>query len=93
MANTPQARKRVRQAAKNRVLRVGQRAAGRTVVKKAIAAIESGNREAAAATYRKASSLLDHIADKGTIHKNKAARHKRRLNAQLRGMEEKTEQK
>jgi len=90
LANTPQARKRVRQAAKHRTLRVGQRAAGRTVIKKATAAIEHGDREAAVTACRKASSLLDNIADKGVIHKNKAARHKRRLHARLRGMEEKT---
>ena len=92
MANTPQARKRVRQAAKHHELRAGQRAAGRTVIKKTLAAIRSGDREAAAAAYRKASSMLDHIADKGTIHKNKASRHKRRLHAQLRGMETAAEQ-
>lgn len=58
----------------------------RTSLKRAIAAIESGNREEAEALYKSASSALDVAAKNGLIHRNKAARHKSRLNAHIRAM-------
>ncbi len=86
MANSNQATKRARQAEKRRQLRSGQRAAGRTVVKKVLAAIGSEDREVGQTLYRAASAKLDQLANKGVIHANKAARHKRRLNAHLKAM-------
>jgi small subunit ribosomal protein S20 len=58
----------------------------RTYLKKAYAAIESGEAEAAQAAYNTVVPILDRIADKGIIHKNKAARHKSRLNAQVKAL-------
>ena len=86
MANSRQAAKRARQTEKRRQLRSGQRAAGRTVVKKVLLAIAAGDREAGQTLCRAATAQLDRLAGKGVIHANKAARHKRRLNAQLRAM-------
>ncbi len=86
MANTSQARKRARQADKRRVHNQSRRSMMRTSLKKAISAIESGNREEAEALYKSATSSLDIAAKNGLIHRNKAARHKSRLNARIRTM-------
>jgi small subunit ribosomal protein S20 len=86
LANSPQARKRARQADKRRAHNQGRRSMMRTSLKKALAAIESGNREEAEASYKSATSALDIAAKNGLIHRNKAARHKSRMNAQIRAM-------
>lgn len=86
MANSPQARKRARQADKRRAHNQGRRSMMRTSLKKALAAIESGNREEAEAAYKTATSALDVAAKNGLIHRNKAARHKSRMNASIRAM-------
>lgn len=87
MANTAQARKRARQAVKQRAHNAGLRSTLRTAIKKIIKAIEDGDKAAATATYRENVSVIDSIADKGIIHKNKAARHKSRLNQAIKSMD------
>jgi len=86
VANSPQARKRARQAEKRRNHNASLRSLVRTVIKKVNAAVESGDAEAAAAAYSEAVPVIDRMADKGIIHKNKAARHKSRLNAQVKAL-------
>ena len=86
MANSPQARKRAKQAEKRRQHNAGFRSMVRTYLKKVLAAIDSGNQEEAKAAYEAAVPVLDRMADKGIIHKNKAARHKSRLSAQVKAM-------
>jgi len=86
VANSLQARKRARQAEKRRAHNATRRSAGRTAVKKVVAAIRSGDQQAARDAYRDAVSLLDRIAGKKIIHKNKASRYKRRLHAHIRAM-------
>ena len=86
MANSAQARKRAKQAEKSRQRNASQRSAFRTSIKKVVYAIEAGDKEAASAAYTAAVPMIDSIASKGLIHKNKAARHKSRLNAQIRAM-------
>lgn len=86
MANSPQARKRARQNETRRKHNASLRSMVRTYLKKAYAAIESGEAEAAQAAYNTVVPILDRIADKGIIHKNKAARHKSRLNAQVKAL-------
>ncbi len=86
MANSPQARKRARQNEKRRTHNASLRSMVRTYLKKTYAAIESGEAEAAQAAYNAVVPVLDRIADKGIIHKNKAARHKSRLNAQVKAL-------
>ncbi|EDZ66329.1 ribosomal protein S20 [Nitrosococcus oceani AFC27] len=58
----------------------------RTYVKKIVKAIVSGDKSQAAAAYKEAVPILDRLARKGLVHPNKAARHKSRLNAQIRAM-------
>lgn len=86
MANSPQARKRARQNDKRRANNGSLRSMVRTYIKKAYAAIESGDQAAAQAAYAAAVPVIDRMADKGIIHKNKAARHKSRLNSQVKAL-------
>lgn len=86
MANSPQAKKRARQADKRRTHNASLRSLVRTVIKKVNAAIEAGDAETAKAAYAAAVPVIDRMADKGIIHKNKAARHKSRLNAHVKGL-------
>jgi small subunit ribosomal protein S20 len=86
MANTAQARKRARQSEKQRQHNMALRSELRSAVKKVRKAIAAGDKNAALATYRESISIVDRIADKNIIHKNKAARHKSRLAAQIKGL-------
>jgi small subunit ribosomal protein S20 len=86
LANSVQAKKRARQSDKRRRHNAGQRSEVRTNLKKVITAIESKDKEAAKAAYNQAIPIIDKMADKGIIHKNKAARHKSRLSAQIKAL-------
>ena len=86
MANYPQAKKRAKQAEKRRNHNASLRSLGRTVIKNIIKSIESGDQAAAQTAYTAAVPVIDRLADKGIIHKNKAARHKSRLNAQIKAL-------
>ena len=86
MANSPQARKRARQAEKRRSHNASLRSLVRTNIKRVIAAIQTGDADQAREAYAAAVPVIDRMADKGIIHKNKAARHKSRLNAQVKAL-------
>ena len=88
MANSAQARKRARQSEVRRRHNASFRSMVRTYIKKVDAAIESGSHEEATAAYTAAVPVIDRMADKGIIHKNKAARHKSRLNAAVKGLQQ-----
>lgn len=87
MANTAQARKRARQTEKRRQHNASQRSALRTAIKKVKKAIESGDKAAAQAALRTETSVIDRIADKKIVHKNKASRHKSRLARAIKAMQ------
>ncbi len=87
MANTAQARKRARQNTKRRQNSASQRSMVRTYLKRVDAAIETKDYDAATEAYKKAVPVLDRMADKGIIHKNKAARRKSRLNKAIKGLQ------
>ncbi len=86
MANSAQARKRARQALKRRAHNRTLRSRLRTHLKNTSKAIASGDLEAARTAFGQAVPVLDRMARKGIIHKNKAARHKQRLNARIRAL-------
>ena len=86
MANTAQARKRARQAVKQRAHNASLRSALRTAIKKIIKAVEAGDKAAAQVVFNENVSVIDRIADKQIIHKNKAARHKSRLSASIKAL-------
>ena len=83
MANSAQARKRARQAEKRRRHNASRRSMVRTYIKKVQAAIDEQNAEAANAALTAAIPIIDRMAAKGILHKNKAARHKSRLSAAI----------
>ncbi|MEW6414051.1 MAG: 30S ribosomal protein S20 [Pseudomonadota bacterium] len=86
MANSAQARKRARQASAQRDHNMSQRSEYRTAVKKVRKAIEAGDKAAAQQMFQASMRLIDSIADKNIVHKNKAARHKSRLSAAVKAM-------
>lgn len=86
MANTAQARKRARQDLKRRAINFAYRTEFRTAIKKVLKAVGAGDKTLAQAAFKDAQSTIDRIARKGIFHKNKAARHKSRLNAKVKAM-------
>ena len=86
MANTAQARKRVRQAAKARVSNAAKKSEFRTSIKKVLGSISDKNAEQSKKDYITAVSCIDKLAAKGLIHENKAARHKSRLNSKIKSL-------
>jgi small subunit ribosomal protein S20 len=59
----------------------------RTYIKKVDAAIAGGDYQAATEAYKNAVPVIDSMANKGIIHKNKAARHKSRLNSAVKALQ------
>ena len=86
MANSPQARKRARQAVGRRARNADQRSMFRTYVKKVVYAIDAGDKAAAEDAFKAAVPVIDRMCNKGLIHANKAARHKSRLNQRIRAL-------
>ena len=84
MANSAQSTKRARQAETRRQRGQMLRTRYRTIVKRARAAIKSGDAEAAKQAVMIMQSATDKTAAKGIIHANVAARIKSRINAQLK---------
>jgi len=87
LANSLSARKRARQAEKHRLHNASQRSNARTAIKKVVTAIEAGNKSEAEAAYKAAVPAIDRLTAKGLMHRNKAARHKSRLNKHIRNMQ------
>ena len=79
MARNPSAMKYHRQAQKARAQHRAAKSTIRTFSKKAAAAAEAGDAEAAAKFQRVTISLIDKAAKGSTLHKNAAARRKSRL--------------
>jgi small subunit ribosomal protein S20 len=86
MANSAQARKRARQTVKQRAHNTSLRSTLRTAIKRVRQAVASGDKTAAQSVFSQSMSVIDRIADKKIIHKNKAARHKSRLSAQIKAL-------
>ena len=86
MANTAQTRKRARQNDTQRIHNASLRSTLRTALKKITKAILLGDKKVAKKAFDENVAVIDKIADKKIIHKNKAARHKSRLNSALKSM-------
>lgn len=84
MANTRQAKKRARQSEKHRQHNASLRSMYRTQIKKVVTAIEKKDLAAAKESYSAAVPVIDKMVTKGIICKNKAARHKSRLNTSIK---------
>lgn len=86
MANTAQARKRVRQAEKSRRHNAAMRSMVRTHIKKVQNAITAKDATTALAAFKEAVPVIDRMVGKGILSKNKAARHKSRLNTHIKAL-------
>lgn len=87
MANSPQAKKRAKQSETRRRHNASFRSLVRTSIKKVDSAVESGDYGKASEAFKAAMPIIDSMADKGIINKNKAARHKSRLNNAVKGLQ------
>jgi small subunit ribosomal protein S20 len=86
VANTKSAEKAARQAEKHRARNVALRSRMRSALRKVNAAVASGNKAEADVAYKAAVPLVDTLVNKKKIHRNKAARHKSRLAARIKGL-------
>lgn len=86
MANIASARKAARQSEKRRTHNASQRSELRSAIKRVRQAIDAGDKAKAMTVLRDSTKVLDSIADKEIIHKNKASRHKSRLSAAIKAM-------
>jgi small subunit ribosomal protein S20 len=84
LANSPQAKKRAKQNEKHRQHNAAQRSTMRTYLKRVSNALGDSKAEIAKSHYSAMVSQVDKLVSKGLIHKNKAARHKSRLNARIK---------
>lgn len=86
MANIASARKRARQTEKRHLHNASLKSRMRTAVKNVLKAIQKGEKSEAESALKLAQPILDSSVNKRLIHRNKAARHKRRLNAKIKTM-------
>lgn len=84
MAHSRTARKRIRQNLKRRALNRWRLRSMRMVLKEFNDKILHGTAEEAKNAYLKCQKVIDRTAQKGTIHKNQAARRKSRMVARLK---------
>ena len=83
MANSKSADKRARQNRSRYELKHAQRSIVRTSVKNVLSAVEAKDKKVKD-IFKDSQAKIDRLADKGVIHKNKAARLKSRLNSKLK---------
>ena len=86
MANIKSAKKRAVQNEKRRQHNTSLRSKFRTYVKKVLMAIASRDESTAKDAFKTAVPVIDGMVNKGIIHKNKAARHKSRLNQKIKDL-------
>jgi small subunit ribosomal protein S20 len=86
VANTKSAEKAARQAEKHRAQNVALRSRMRSAIRAVTDAIASGKQDEAKKSYSDAVPVIDSLVNKQIVHRNKAARHKSRLAARIRGM-------
>jgi small subunit ribosomal protein S20 len=86
VANIKSAKKRAVQAEKTRKANMSLRSMMRTKIKNVIKACDAGDKDAAVAAYKDAVPVIDSMINKGIVEKNKAARHKSRLNKRVKAL-------
>ncbi len=86
MANTPQARKRIRRNDRRADINKSRVSRIRTFVKKVEAALEAGAKDAAAAALKAAQPELQRGVSKGVLHKNTVARKISRLTKRVNAL-------
>jgi small subunit ribosomal protein S20 len=83
LANTASAEKRIRQERKRNEHNRGQRSRMKTAIKRVMTASDA---ESATTAYREVSAMLDRMATRNLIHRNKAARKKSQLAKVVAGL-------
>jgi small subunit ribosomal protein S20 len=86
MANTPSAKKRVRQLERRTEVNKARRSRIKTFVKKVEEAISSGDAANAAEAFKTAQPEIQRGVTKGILHKNTAGRKISRLSARVRSI-------
>lgn len=86
MANSPQAKKRVRQTERRTAVNKARRSRIRTYIRKVEEAIASGDQSAAQEALKAAQPEIMRGASKGVVHKNTASRKVSRLNHRIKAM-------
>ncbi len=86
MANHFSALKRARQTEKRTAQNTANTSRFRTALRKFRATLAAGDKKAAQDSFRATVSAIDKAIQKGTIHRNTAARYKSRLSARLAAM-------
>ena len=86
MANTPQARKRIRQIERRTEVNKSRRTRMRGFLRKVEEAIASGDSEAAREALRIAQPEIMRSANKGIVHKNTASRKISRLSSRVKAL-------
>jgi small subunit ribosomal protein S20 len=86
VANIKSAKKRAKQTIVRNARNVAQRSMLRTAVKKVVKALDANDAASAETAFASAQPLLDRMAARGLIHRNKAARHKSRLTARIKAL-------
>lgn len=84
LANIASAKKRAHQSEKRRQRNASDRSMLRTSIKRVTTAVDAKDKEGAMKALQAAVPVIDRMAQKGIIHKSKAARHKHQLNNMLR---------
>ncbi len=79
MANTPQARKRIRRNEKRTSINTNRLSRIRTFIKKVEAAIEGGDKDTAASALKAAQPEMARGVARGVLHKNTVSRKLSRL--------------
>jgi small subunit ribosomal protein S20 len=79
-------RKRARQSIKENAANSSLRSKLRTAIKAVRKAVAAGDKKLATDTFKASQSIIDIIADKKIVHKNKASRDKSRLSAAVKAM-------
>ena len=83
MANIKSAKKRILVIEKRTLVNKIARTKLKTIVKKFVAAVESGDKAAATVAYTAAVKAVDQAAARGIIHKNAAAHKKSQFTKKL----------
>ncbi len=86
MANTPQSKKRARQAEARYSVNKARRSRIRTYLRKVEEALASGNQDLASAALRVAQPELARGVTKGVMHKNTVARKMSRLASRVKAL-------
>lgn len=86
MANSPQSKKRARQADRRQAVNKARRSRIRTFLRKVEEAIASGDKDAAQTALRNAQPELMRGVTRGVYHKNTASRKMSRLSARVKAI-------